>query len=155
MTEVVQPEWLKGYQPVTAPPPGNPKWQKGMKSPNPAGRPKGISDKRAKLAQRMLDDAQGIVDRMIAQALEGDPQAANLILSRVMPALRAQSEKVEFDFDASASVTEQAEAVLQAISEGKVAPDVGKQILEGISTLYGIKQIAELESRLQALEDKQ
>jgi len=134
---------------------GHPKWQKGMKSPNPAGRPKGISDKRAKLAERMLNDAGGIVDKMIAQALEGDAQAATLILSRVMPALRAQAEKVEFCFDASASVTEQAEAVLQAIADGRVAPDVGKQILEGISTLYGIKQIAELEGRLAALEGKQ
>ena len=52
-------------------------------------------------------------------------------------------------------MTEQAEAVLQAIADGKVAPDVGKQILDGISTLYGIKQIAELEARLQALEDNQ
>jgi hypothetical protein len=32
---------------------------------------------------------------------------------------------------------------------------VGRQILEGISTLYGIKQIAELEARLQALEERQ
>jgi len=142
-------------QPDPSPPKGNPKWHKGMKSPNPAGRPKGIGDKRSKLAQRMLEDAGGIVDRMIAQALEGDPQAAQLILSRVMPSLRAQAEKVEFDFDAKGSVTEQAEAVLQAIADGKVAPDVGRQILEGISTLYGIKQIAELEARLQALGEKQ
>lgn len=155
MTEIVQPEWMNGYAPNTEPPKGNPTWQKGMKSPNPNGRPKGISDKRSKLAHRMLEDAGGIVDKMIAQALEGDPQSAHLILSRVMPALRAQAEKVEFDFDATASVTAQAEAVLQAIADGKVAPDVGKQILEGISTLYGIKQIAELEARLQALEEKQ
>jgi hypothetical protein len=154
MTDVVQPEWLQGYTPNTEPPKGNPQWTKGMKSPNPAGRPRGVSDRRAKLANRMLDDAQGIIDKMIAQALEGDPQCAHIILSRVMPALRAQSEKVEFDFDASSSVTEQAEAVLQAIADGKVAPDVGKQILEGISTLYGIKQVAELEARLQALEEK-
>lgn len=154
MTDIVQPEWMKGYKPDTEPPRGSPKWQKGMKSPNPSGRPKGISDKRAKLVQRMLDDAGGIVDKMIAQAMEGDPQAATLILSRVMPALRAQAEKVEFEFNAKASVTEQAESVLQAIAEGKVAPDVGKQILEAISTLYGIKQIAELESRLAALEGR-
>lgn len=93
--------------------------------------------------------------RLPVWLLAGDVQAAGLVLSRVAPALRAQTERVEFDFDASASVTEQAEAVLQAIADGKVAPDVGKQILDGISTLYGIKQIAELEARLQALEDNQ
>lgn len=85
-------------------PKGNPKWHKGMKSPNPAGRPNGIGDKRTKLARRMLEDAGGIVGRMIAQALEGDPQAAHLILSRVMPALRAQAEKVEFDGSPGVSV---------------------------------------------------
>ena len=135
-------------------PRGNPGWRKGMSSPNPKGRPLGISDGKARLAQRMLGDADGIVDKMIALALEGDSQAANLILSRVMPTLRAQTEKVEFGFDAKGSVTEQAETVLQAIADGKVAPDVGKQILEGVSVLYGIKQVAELEARLQALEEK-
>jgi hypothetical protein len=30
-----QPTWLQGYEPKPA------KWEKGMASPNPAGRPKG------------------------------------------------------------------------------------------------------------------
>lgn len=136
-------------------PTGGARWVKGMRSPNPAGRPKGISDRRAKLAQRMLDDSQGIIDKMIAQALEGDSQAANLILSRVMPALRAQTERVEFDFDATASVGQQVEQVLQAISEARVSADVGKQIIEAIGALSAVRAVDELEKRLQALEDRQ
>ena len=126
-----------------------------MPSPNKNGRPRGVLDRRTKVTQALMDDAPKVARVVIDAALAGDVQAAGLVLSRVAPALRAQTERVEFDFDASASVTEQAEAVLQAIADGKVAPDVGKQILEGISTLYGIKQIAELEARLQALEEKQ
>ncbi len=155
MTETFQPDWLKGFQPDTSPPAGNPNWKKGMPSPNKNGRPRGVLDRRTKVTQALMDDAPKVARVVIDAALAGDVQAAGLVLSRVAPALRAQTERVEFDFDASASVTEQAEAVLQAIADGKVAPDVGKQILEGISTLYGIKQIAELEARLQALEEKQ
>ncbi len=155
MTETVQPDWLKGFQPDTSPSAGNPNWKKGMPSPNKNGRPRGVLDRRTTVTQALMDDAPKVARVVIDAALAGDVQAAGLVLSRVAPALRAQTERVEFEFDASASVTEQAEAVLQAIADGKVAPDVGKQILEGISTLYGIKQIAELEARLQALEDKQ
>ena len=155
MTEIVQPDWLKGFQPNTEPPAGNPNWKTGMPAPKKNGRPRSIVDKRTRVTQALMDDAPKVARVVIDAALAGDVQAAGLVLSRVAPALRAQTERVEFDFDASASVTEQAEAVLQAIADGKVAPDVGKQILDGISTLYGIKQIAELEARLQALEDNQ
>ena len=65
------PPWLDGaqaaqttpVQPPLAPPPpkprrpGNPAWTPGMKSPNPAGRPKGIVDKRVRLNQQMMADA--------------------------------------------------------------------------------------------------
>ena len=49
-------------------------------------------------------------------------------------------------------MTEQAQSVLQAIADGNVAPDVGKQIIEAINALNGIRQIDELEQRINALE---
>lgn len=155
MTEIVRPDWLKNYQTDTPPPKGNPKWHKGMKSPNPAGRPRGIVDKRTRVTQALMDDAPQIARVVINAALAGDVQAAGLVLSRVAPALRAQTEKVEFDFDATAPVAQQVEAVLQAIADGKVAPDVGKQIIEAIGALSAVRAVDELEKRLQALEDKQ
>lgn len=78
-------------------------WYAGMPSPNPKGRPVGITDRKAKLAQRMLADANGIIGVMVEKAMEGDSGAAALILSRVMPALRGQTEKVQFDFDPTSS----------------------------------------------------
>jgi hypothetical protein len=126
-----------------------------MRSPNPAGRPKGIVDKRSKLAQRMLTDAEGIVTTLIDKALEGDTGAASLILSRVLPSLRSQAERVAFDFDATAPVARQVEQVLAAIAQGAVAPDVGKQIIEAIGALSAIRATEELEARLAALEAKQ
>ncbi|UZK65866.1 DUF5681 domain-containing protein [Sphingomonas sp. M1-B02] len=158
------PPWLGQTQPVQPqlpPPPavprkpGNPAWTPGMRSPNQAGRPKGIVDKRSKLSQRMLADAEGIVSALIDKALEGDTGAASLILSRVLPSLRSQAEKVAFDFDATAPVVRQVEQVLAAIAGGVVAPDVGKQIIEAIGALSAIRATEELEARLAALEAKQ
>ena len=157
MSETEKPAWLEGWQP--APPKvaksGNPAWTPGMRSPNPRGRPPGITDKRAKLAQRMLADADGIVSVLIAQALEGDTGAASLILSRVLPALRNQTEKVQFAFDPTASVASQIEAVLAACAEGLVAPDVARTIIEAIGTLSNARAVEELESRIITLEAKQ
>lgn len=172
MTEaqvIYPPPWLEGTQaaqPQPVPPqsdpapperrkPGNPAWTPGMRSPNPKGRPPGIVDKRAKLSQRMLADAEGIVSALIDKALEGDTGAASLILSRVLPSLRSQAEKVSFDFDATAPVVRQVEQVLAAIAGGAVAPDVGKQIIEAIGALSAIRATEELEARLAALEAKQ
>lgn len=104
--------------------------------------------------QRMMDDADGVVDAVVAKALEGDTGAASLILSRLVPALKAQSEKVQFNFDASAPVSEQVEAVLTSISDGIVAPDVGKQIIEAIGALAQVRATEELEARIAALEVK-
>lgn len=126
-----------------------------MPSPNPSGRPPGITDKKAKLAHRMLADADGIVAALIEKALEGDTGAASLILGRVMPSLRSQAEKISFDFDATAPVARQVEQVLAAIADAAVAPDVGKQIIEAIGALSAIRATEELEARLAALEAKQ
>lgn len=152
------PDWLKAHQSgqkQDKPKIGNPTWSKGMKSPNPSGRPKGLVDKRMRASQAMLDNVQDVIAVVIENALAGDVASATLLLSRVMPAMRAQSEKVEFDFDAGASLSEQVAAVLQAISEGKVAPDVGKQIIDAIGALGAVRQVDELELRLSALEGKQ
>ena len=162
------PPWLDGAQtatalpvqsqPVPPPPavrkPGNPAWTPGMRSPNPAGRPKGIVDKRSKLAQQMLADAEGIVSALVEKALEGEVGAASLILARVLPSLRSQAEKVQFDFDATAPVVNQVEQVLAAIAGGVVAPDVGRQIIEAVGALSNIRATEELEKRLAALEQE-
>ncbi len=153
-----QPEWLEAWQknPASREPQkiGNPNWHKGMKSPNPVGRPVGGSTKQTKLLQRMLDDAGDVVDALLEKAKEGDPASASLILQRILPALRSQSEKVQFEFDASAPVVRQVEQVLEAIAAGAVAPDIGKQIIEAIGALANVRAAEELETRITLLEAK-
>ncbi|MEJ2031664.1 MAG: hypothetical protein P8Y63_01180 [Deltaproteobacteria bacterium] len=107
-----------------------------------------------KMIQVLQDNVQAIVKVMVEKALDGDTAAAGLCLARVVPTLKAQSERVQFEFDANAPLAEQVAAVLQAIANGEVSTDVGKQIIEAIGGLAAIKQIDELEIRLTALEGR-
>lgn len=123
-----------------------------MRSPNPAGRPPGITDKKAKLAQRMLADADGIVAALVEKALDGDCGAASIILSRVMAPLRSQGEKVAFPFSSDAPVSAQVAQVLDALAAGIVSPDVAKLIIESVKALADVRAVEELEQRIVLLE---
>lgn len=124
------------------------------RSGNPRGRPPGPSKQQA-LLNKMLDEANGILDAVIAKAQEGDPSAAALVLSRIVPSLRSQMKTVQFDLDPSLPLAAQVEQVLLAISTGQLAPDVGKQLIDAIGTLGNIRALEDLESRLAILEAKE
>lgn len=100
-------------------------------------------------------DAPAIVRVVVEAALEGDMQAASLVMSRVAPTLRSQGLPVTFDFDPSASIGRQMEQVLSAIACGEVPPDVGHQIIASVQALSQIRAVEELEGRLIALEERQ
>ena len=130
------------------------KWTPGMASPNPSGRPKGIVDRRLRIAKAMLEDADDVVSVVMEKAKEGDMSAAALVLARVAPGLRLTAPLVEFDFDRDdVKSLYQVESVLQAVADGKVTADVAKQIIDAISQLAGVRQVDELESRIRALEE--
>lgn len=161
MAELVPPPWGDGWTPPPPPPPkppgvaGNPAWKPGCPSPNPSGRPTGIPDKRLLATQAMLDEMRNIVAVLVGKALEGDTNAANIVLSKMIPSLKAQSEKVTFDFDASATISEQVSAVLDGIARGQVPPDVGRLIIESVKALGDVRAVEILEARIAALEEKQ
>lgn len=146
-----QPDWMQSYKTQGR---GNPSWTPGCKSPNPAGRPKGILDKRQKVQLALMDDAPSIVRVVINAALEGDMQAASLVLSRISPTMRSHAQPVTFDFEATAPVARQVEQVLEGIALGAVPADIGKQIIDAVQALSTIRATEELEARLAALEAK-
>jgi len=160
MSEVQTPPWLEGWKPtpLVSPEaehprgPGNPAWTPGCESPNPAGRPKGIPDKRLVATQQMLEEMRNIVAVLILKALEGDTGAISLVLSKTLPSLKAQAEKVNFDLRTDAPASQQVAQVLDAIATGALAPDVGRLIIESVKALAEVKASEELESRIAALE---
>lgn len=152
MTEVAQPEWMQGFTPSRGR--GNPAWTPGCKSPNPAGRPKGVLDRRMRVTQALMDDAPAIARVVIDAALEGDMQAASLVLSRVAPALKQQAERVQFDLSPDVPLSEQARQILQAVADGKVDSETAKTLIGCIQSVANISAVEELEARLAALESR-
>lgn len=160
MSEVQTPPWLEGWhpEPLVSPEaerprgPGNPAWTPGCASPNPAGRPKGIPDKRLVATQQMLEEMRNIVAVLIGKALEGDTGAISVVLSKTLPSLKAQAEKVNFDLNTDAPASEQVAQVLDAIASGALAPDVGRLIIDSVKALAEVKATEELEARIAALE---
>ena len=152
MTDVVQPEWMNGHVPI--PNPGNPNWKRGGRSPNPAGRPKGVLDKRQKVEAALRDEGPAVARVVLDAALAGDMQAAGIVLARIAPTLRAQSEKVQFEFDPSLPIARQVESVLAAVAGGQVAPDIGQVIVSMVGTLSQVRATEELAERLAILEAK-
>jgi len=131
---------------------GNPKWIRGMESPNKSGRPRGIVDRRAKLNKLLEGKAESVLNVVIDAALEKDVQAASLILSRVMPILKQQDERVEFELDIKAPMSGQVEQILKALSEGLLSSDMAKQIIETVGVLDSIRQAESLNNRVAKLE---
>jgi hypothetical protein len=158
MDTVVQPPWGTDWKPTPAAEKpvrgaGNPSWLPGGPSPNPSGRPPGLPDKRLLATRQMLEEMRAIVSVLIGKALEGDTNAASIVLAKTLPSIKAQAEKVNFDFDATAPISEQVAQVLDAIAAGAVAPDVGRLIIDSIKSLSDIRATEELSARIEALED--
>ncbi len=129
-------------------------WYRGMPSPNPAGRPR-ITDRKARVTQALLDEAPAIVRVVLDAAKEGDLSACGMVLARIVPALRAQAERVSFDFNPSAPVAQQIEAVLAGIASGVLSADLGRDVIAAIGTLSNARAVEELEARIITLEAKQ
>lgn len=140
---------------IIPPTPGNPGWRKGMKSPNPGGRPKGIVDKRMRINQLMASAGDEIAQVVLDRARGGDMQAAALILARVSAPLKARSDMVRFELDGGRPLGEQAQQIMDAVSQGDLDPETGKGLIACCQTIAGIHAVAELEQRLVVLEEKQ
>ena len=149
MNDATPPDWLKNHVPAKNP--GNPNWKKGGPSPNPRGRLPGRTATQ-KVQAALNDGSLEVTEVVLEAAKAGDMQAAGMVLARVSPSLRSQSQTVQFEFDPSLPIARQIEAVLAAVAAGQVAPDVGQTIIASIGTLSSVRKDEELEQRIIQLE---
>ncbi len=127
-------------------------WKPGQ-SGNPEGRPKGIPNPQAKL--RRMIDAGKIVKRLQEAALGGDVQAARTLLERALPVYRASAEPVQLPgLNDALALTDKAHAVLAAVADGSIPPDLGAQLVTAIGTVARVAEVDELQRRIEALEER-
>lgn len=125
---------------------------KAGQSGNPAGRPRGALSPAMKLIKQA---SPAVLQQVIAQAIDGDMQAAALILARGVPALKATLEPVILmtgqEYKAM-NTAERAEAILAAAVTGRVPPDVAQQLIASLTAVAGVTEWAELAARVEELE---
>jgi len=94
-----------------------------------------------------------IVAKVVEAAKGGDMQAANLILSRVLPPLRPSRALIELDnVPERGTAAELAQALVAAAAHGKLPSDAAADLVAAIAATARIIEVEELARRITALE---
>jgi hypothetical protein len=105
-----------------------PKFKPGS-SGNPAGRPKGSG--YAHLRAQIAAAAPEIVNTLIEAAKAGDSRAARLLLERVVPPLKAESDTLELD-NVPSYLSDQLGVVITAMLAGQVPPSQAREAITAL-----------------------
>ncbi len=122
------------------------RWQKGV-SGNPKGRPPGQRNKRTELRGLLEEKAPELVGKAIQLALSGDATALRLCLERVLPALRSTDIPAALP-DLSGSLTDQGQAVLEALGSGDLEPEAASTIKGTLAAHARLVESDHLEKRV-------
>ncbi|CAG4887915.1 hypothetical protein [Paraburkholderia saeva] len=92
---------------------------------------------------------QEITKRAITQ---GDVVLMKELMMRVAPVAKPVAPDVRFDFPEDGNPVEQVDAIMKAVSTGKVPADVGQMLVNMIRAKLDVLEISELADRLAAIE---
>jgi hypothetical protein len=126
-------------------------------SGNPSGRPKGARNKSTVAAEALLDgESESLTRRCIDLAMEGDPTALRLCLSRILPVKRERT--IELDLPALEGSQDSLRAIgtgLEAVGAGTITPSEGQAVASLLETHRRTFEVEALEHRIEALEAQQ
>lgn len=117
-------------------------------SGNPSGRPKGrtLADELRKTVTPRFREVVGVI---VDRALDGDMQAASLLLSRLVPPLRPVAEPIQFE--AGGNPIAKAEAVIDAMAAGDLTPDEAKATIGAIHEAAKVRETHETNRQIELL----
>lgn len=123
-------------------------------SGNPAGRPVGIVDRRARLRAMVEDKGEEIIQMLLNQALEGDGRALALVASQLLPTPpKATLEPIRLDgIKPGASLADIATAAAQAAAVGELSPDHAATLVAMLRGAAELTEIADLRAAVERLE---
>ena len=87
------------------------------------------------------------------RALQGDSGLMRALLGRLVAPAKAETLPASFTLP-EGSLTDQANAVMQAVSSGVIAPSTGGELLTALGQVAKIREADEVLSRVEALERK-
>jgi hypothetical protein len=87
------------------------------RSGNPAGRPKGVKDKRNELREMLAANAPALLQAAINRAIDGDSVVLNALISKIVPKGLPQPLP---SLDADATIEHNAHAILASVIDGSI-----------------------------------
>ena len=121
-------------------------------SGNPAGRPKGIKDKRHRYSEAIDSMIPQVLDSVFQRAIAGDMTAAKMLLDRTLPNKRPEQERVENSH--TGNNPSDAQNVLRSVLDGEVSPGVGASLLSSMTSVLKAIEFDDLAKRIEALEGR-
>lgn len=125
---------------------------------NPKGRIPGSRNKATLAAQALLDgEVENLTRKAVELALEGDTTALRLCLERILPA-RKEAALAPLDLpqvEGAADLPQLTAAILDSVAAGRITPGEGQALAALANAHAKTLEIAELEQRITALEEKQ
>ena len=119
-----------------------------------SGKPKGARHLATRAVEDLLEgQAEGLTQKAVDLALEGDTTALRLCLERIAPPRK--DTPVQFDLPPMRNAhdaAEAAQAVLQAVSDGDVTPLEGAAVMGLVEQYRRTLELTDLEQRIEALE---
>lgn len=123
-------------------------------SGNPSGRKSGSRNKKTLLREELEKDGSALATAIKSAALEGnDITAMSLWLSRLEPPLRSSAQRIQFDFDPTRPIAENATEILTRVSQGEIDPDTGKQLLDMLAAHVGLQDVETFLAELKKLRE--
>lgn len=126
------------------------RWKPGQ-SGNPAGRKPGTSEVQ-RIRDGIRESLPGILQRLTSQALEGDTQAARLLLERTIPPLKPQDPPAPLPMDTAAAWGAQARQVLAAVSRGDVSASTAAGLLGVLDAAAKLSDLDDMKRRMDDFE---
>ena len=120
-------------------------------SGNPAGRPKGIPDKRSTLRALLEPHAQELVGKVVELAKAGDTAALRMCIDRLIPPIKAKDTAANIR-SLEGTLTDQARTILAALTGGDLTPDEASTLMQTVAAQARLIEVDELERRVAALE---
>ena len=125
------------------------------KSGNPAGRKPGMTA-RGKFREQVNAALPSIVEKLIESAQNGDVQAANIILSKVIPSLKPTSDAVSVPtMAADGSLSDKGLQIITAAASGRLTPDDARGIMDLLTAQARLLEQTEILDRLETVEKLQ
>ena len=125
------------------------------KSGNPAGRPKGIKDRRVALREKLLPHADQLIEMVTTFAKSGDMVAMKIVLDRLIPPLKEEPIHVTIPkIESAVDCTQAHAAVVNAVAAGDMLPSEGQAISNLIEAQRRAFETTELAQQMRDLHEE-